>query len=140
MAHQIMYSSESIEPLSEAMIEGILNHARTRNEKHNITGVLFYIEGVFFQVLEGDKDTARQTMERIKSDNRHGSIKVFYEGDTETPIFHNWSMAYLDATPEQLSHWLELKGTTKLENILGELEQTPNCVPDFLLRILKALG
>jgi len=136
----MIYSSKSTKPLSQAMIEDILDDARTRNEKHGVTGILLYVDDVFLQVVEGNNDVVQQTMERIKSDKRHDSIKVIYESDTEGPLFCNWSMAYIDATPEQLSHWLELEGTSTLQAVINELEQSPERVPGLLLRILKTLA
>ncbi len=134
-----MYSSKATAPLSEAEIDEILEDARTRNSRESITGVLVYMDDIFFQLLEGEKDVVHATMKRIEHDTRHDSIKVFYEGDTDQPIFHDWSMAFLYATPEQMSRWAGLPGTTTMDKILEEISDNKTQVPRLLVNILDIL-
>ena len=83
MPHQIMYSSQATEPMTVTGLEAILTDARTGNEARNVTGALVYVDGVFFQILEGDEDVVRKLMKSIASDSRHRSVKVIYEADVD---------------------------------------------------------
>ena len=55
MPHQIMYSSQATKPMTVTGLEEILADARAGNEARNVTGALVYVDGVFFQIIEGDK-------------------------------------------------------------------------------------
>src|SRR6478735_6655344 len=83
MPYQIMYSSQATKPMTITGLEEILEDARTGNQARNVTGVLVYVDGVFFQIIEGDKDIVRKLMANIASDSRHQSVKVFYEAEVE---------------------------------------------------------
>ena len=103
MPYQIMYSSQATKPMTITGLKEILEDARTGNQARNVTGVLVYVDGVFFQILEGDKDIVRNLMASIASDSRHQSVKVFYEAEVDVQAFESWSMAYLSPTAEQMS-------------------------------------
>ena len=55
MTYQIMDSSQASEPMTAVALETILADARTGNAARNVTGALIYVDGVFLQILEGDK-------------------------------------------------------------------------------------
>lgn len=140
MPHQIMYSSQAAEPMTIIGLEQILTDARTGNEARNVTGALVYVDGVFFQILEGDKYVVRNLMANIARDSRHHSVKVFYEADVDVRAFESWSMAYLSPTAEQMSTWAGLPGTATVENLLADVNRDPQRVPRILVNVLKALA
>ena len=53
---KIIYSSEKSENFDPDELHSMLDSFRIRNEKRNITGELLYSQGLFFQVLEGDRE------------------------------------------------------------------------------------
>ena len=59
MPHQIMYSSQATKPMTVTGLEEILADARAGNEARNVTGALVYVDGVFFQIIEGGKAAVR---------------------------------------------------------------------------------
>ena len=120
-------------------LEAILTDARTGNEARNVTGVLVYVDGVFFQIIEGDKDVVHGLMASIASDSRHHSVKIFYEAEVNVRAFESWSMAYLSATAEQMSKWAGLPGTATAEELLTDINRSPHRVPRILVNILNAL-
>jgi hypothetical protein len=140
MPHQIMYSSQATEPMTVTGLEAILTDARTGNEARNVTGVLVYVDGVFFQIIEGDKDVVHSLMASIASDSRHHSVKIFYEAEVNVRAFESWSMAYLSATAEQMSKWAGLPGTATAEELLTDINRSPHRVPRILVNILNALA
>jgi hypothetical protein len=140
MPYQIMYSSQATEPMTVTGLEAILTDARTGNEARNVTGALVYVDGVFFQIIEGDKDVVHNLMASIASDSRHHSVKIFYEAEVDVRAFESWRMAYLRATAEQMSKWAGLPGTATVEELLTDINRGPNRVPRILVSILNALA
>jgi hypothetical protein len=140
MPIQIMYSSQASESMSVAKLEEILADARAGNQARNITGALVYVDKVFFQILEGEKDVVRNLMASIASDSRHKSVKVFYEAEVEARAFESWSMAYLSPTAEEMSTWAGLPATTTVEELLADVNRDPHRVPRLLVNVLEALA
>jgi hypothetical protein len=140
MPYQIMYSSQATEPMTVTGLEEILTDARTGNQARNVTGALVYVDGVFFQIIEGDRDVVRNLMASIASDSRHHSVKVFYEAEVDVRAFQSWSMAYLSPTPEQMSIWAGLPGTATVEELLADVSSDPHRVPRILVSVLNALA
>ena len=140
MPYQIMYSSQATEPMTVTGLEAILTDARTGNEARDVTGALVYVDGVFFQIIEGDKDVVHKLMASIASDSRHHSVKIFYDAEVAARAFESWSMAYLSATAEQMSKWAGLPGTATVEELLTDINRGPHRVPRILVSILNALA
>ena len=138
MLYQIMYSSQATQPMTVAGLEEILVDARTGNDKRNVTGALVYVDGVFFQILEGEETAVRQLMASIGGDTRHRSVKVFYEAPVEARAFDSWRMAYLSTTAEQMSKWAGLSGTATIETLLTDINRDPQRAPKMLVNILNA--
>jgi hypothetical protein len=140
MPYQIMYSSESREPVTAAGLEEILADARAGNEARNITGALVCVDGVFFQILEGDEAVVRKLMASIASDSRHQSVKVFHEAQVDSRAFESWRMAYLAPTAQQMSTWAGLPAATTIGELLADVSRNPDRVPRILVNILTALA
>lgn len=140
MIYQTIYSSRSTGALDLDGIESLLTTIRLRNKQLNITGVLIYLEGVFIQVLEGDKDAVLGVLESIKRDSRHEEVTVFYEADLSGRVFDEWHMAYLDVKPEQLAGWYGLDGSVSMADILLAVNRDKDKVPEYLQHLLKAIA
>lgn len=140
MPYQLIYSSQATAPMSAASLEEILNDARTGNQSRDITGALVYVDGVFLQMIEGEKDAVLALMSGIAHDSRHSSVTVFYEAEVETRAFPSWSMAYLSPTPDEMSAWAGLQGSDTIDNLLAHIHHDTNLVPKFLVSIVEALA
>jgi len=139
MPYQLVYSSQATQPMTATDLEKILADARVGNETRNVTGVLIYVDGVFFQILEGDKDVVVALMKSIRQDSRHSSVKIISENEASERAFGSWTMAYLNATPDQMSIWAGLSGTTTIEAILEGVESHPQGIAQIARGILEAL-
>ncbi len=139
MPYQIMYSSQATKPMTVTDLEVILEDARTGNAARNVTGALVYTDGVFFQIIEGDKDVVHKLMASIARDSRHHSVKVFYEAEVDVRTFESWSMAYVRTTTQQMSKWAGLPGTSTVEELLTNINREPHRAPRILVSILNAL-
>jgi hypothetical protein len=120
-------------------LEKILTDARAGNQARNVTGALVYVDGVFFQILEGDQAIVRNLMANIASDTRHHSVKVFYQAQVDVRAFQSWSMAYLGPTAQEMSTWAGLPATATVEEVLADVNRDPDRVPRTLITALKAL-
>ncbi len=140
MPYQVMYSSQATQPLTIGGLERILTDARTGNEARDVTGALVYVDGVFFQILEGDEEVVRNLMTSIAADTRHHSVTVFHEAEVEARAFESWRMAYLSPTAEEMRTWVGLPGTATIESLLADVNRDPHRVPRILLKALQALA
>jgi hypothetical protein len=140
MPFQLIYSSWAAPDLAMADLERMLAESRIRNRARDITGVLVLVDGVFLQILEGEKNDVLDLMEKIKRDPRHHGVKVYRERETDGRAFASWSMAYLSPCAEEVSKWAELDGTTTIETVLSSLESEPDRLPGMVVNILKAIA
>lgn len=140
MPYQIIYSSQAKAAMGVAELEAILDDARAGNAARQVTGALIYVDGVFLQILEGEASTLRSLMRSIAADTRHAAVKVFHEGEVDARSFGDWHMAFVSATPAQLSAWAGLAGTATVESILADLDRDPQRTPRFVRGLLAALA
>ncbi|WP_018872332.1 BLUF domain-containing protein [Thioalkalivibrio sp. ALJ16] len=86
-------SSQGIEP----EVSRILMQSRQNNPRQGIVGALYYGDGHFFQCLEGEPEAVRDTLERIRRDDRHEEVRILREQPLDAPGFGEWSMKYVPA-------------------------------------------
>ena len=89
-----VYASKATVDFSPADLLDLLKQARAENDKHNITGILLYSRGTFFQVLEGEDKFVHETLERIKLDKRHKDYVLIEEKQIFERSFPYWSMGF----------------------------------------------
>ena len=94
MLYQLSYLSSAINLFSSEQLKELLEQSRKKNSMKNITGALFYNDGNFLQIIEGEKKLILQLFETIKKDERHKDVIVLFEEEIETREFRKWSMAY----------------------------------------------
>ncbi len=140
MPFRLVYSSEAAPNLDMVDFAEMLVESRIRNTARGITGVLIFVEGVFLQILEGEKDNVLNLMDTIERDSRHRGIKVFHEQEMDERAFASWSMAYLSPSAEEVSRWAEFDGTTTIGSVLSSLENEPGRLPGMVVNILKAIA
>lgn len=140
MPYQMMYSSQATRPMTVEGLEEILADARSGNERRNVTGALVHVDGVFFQILEGERDVVHSLMQSILRDTRHGSVKVFFEREVDKRAFQDWRMAYLSASREQMAQWAGLPGAVSVRELLEDVGRDPQRVPAILVNILKSIA
>jgi len=140
MPFQLIYSSWAAPGLTITDLKEMLEESRVRNTAHGITGVLILVDGVFLQILEGEKPDVLQLYENIKRDPRHHGAKLYHQGETKEHAFASWSMAYLTPNDEEVSQWAELEGSTTIDKVLLFLEREPGRLPAMALNILKAIA
>lgn len=88
-------STEAVKFSDEALI-ALLTEARNANTDRNVTGLLLYREGSFYQVLEGSESAVMATFHDIESDPRHKEVRLLFSGETESREFADWQMGFLN--------------------------------------------
>lgn len=140
MLSQIIYSSKATRPMDSALLEQILVDARSGNEARDVTGVLVYVDGVFLQILEGERAVLDELLASIRADTRHDSMKVFHEAEVEERAFSDWRMAYLSPDVTDMSRWAGLEGARSIEDLLADVHRDVQRVPRILVSIVKAIA
>lgn len=99
-----IYCSAAINSFTQEEILTMLEKARINNQRLDITGMLLYENGSFFQVLEGHPDTVTNLLNIIEKDKRHDQIiKIIYE-PIESRDFSEWTMGLAGVTMQDLKN------------------------------------
>ena len=78
MRYAIVYLSSASDELEIAEISKILSFTEESNNNHDITGLLLFSDGNFFQIIEGEKNSMLKLFETIKRDDRHRNIQQIF--------------------------------------------------------------
>jgi Sensors of blue-light using FAD len=89
-----IYASTAESNFNESDIPALLTRARAANAERAITGVLLYIDGGFFQVLEGDAGAIDEVYSRILRDPRHSRITLIIREPIAARNFSEWTMGF----------------------------------------------
>jgi hypothetical protein len=93
LIHRI-YSSRATAPICDADIEALLQTSRRNNLARDITGMLLFIEGSFFQVLEGEEAEVSRVFDTIARDARHDRVTQIISEPIAERSFADWSMGF----------------------------------------------
>ena len=102
----LCYVSTETEHFTQEDLVALLGVARAANTEHDVTGLLLYREGSFYQLLEGKQAAVNHIFEVIQQDPRHKEVRVLFSGETETREFSDWRMGFLNldgVNPEALA-------------------------------------
>ncbi|MDD1780095.1 BLUF domain-containing protein [Enterovibrio sp. ZSDZ35] len=91
---RLIYASSATIEFSESKLMKVLGQARANNENENVSGLLLYAKGNFFQVLEGETQTVDALFSKIEQDERHTSVVVIDRSEIEARAFADWSMGF----------------------------------------------
>ncbi|MAN58452.1 MAG: blue light sensor protein [Flavobacteriaceae bacterium] len=91
MRYAISYVSSAVNDLDDGQVNRILQQTNTHNNNNDITGLLVYSEGNFFQLIEGEKEAVRQLYyNKIEKDPRHKNIIKFLEKEIHEPSYDGY--------------------------------------------------
>jgi hypothetical protein len=112
MLRQLSYLSAATTECDEAALAAILESASKANAERQVTGLLVYADGVFFQILEGPRDCVEAAMQIVRRDPRHHSIRIVHDEAIAARDFEHWHMGYATgdgATLQRLhgASWLD---------------------------------
>lgn len=99
----LAYTSIASHHMSHDELIALLAQSRNNNLHTDITGMLLYMEGCFFQVLEGEADQLERLFDKISKDPRHHDVMKLILEPIEERCFSNWTMGFQHITKEELS-------------------------------------
>jgi hypothetical protein len=88
----VVYRSRAVTALSDFELYELIQAAQARNEREQITGLMLYDEGRFYQWLEGPAGNVAGLMSAIAADHRHTDIEILSDKPTDTRQFGDWTM------------------------------------------------
>ncbi|MGZ4969892.1 MAG: phosphate-starvation-inducible PsiE family protein [Methylobacter sp.] len=108
---RLTYASTAVTDFNSEKLLMLLKTCRINNGMNNITGILLYSHGTFFQVLEGDETAVDTTFDIIKKDERHKDVTVIEKLPITERLFPYWSMGFEKLEDKELS---EIEGLNEL--------------------------
>jgi hypothetical protein len=94
--YRLIYTSRADRTVNAKVVNQIVSQAVTNNRAQGITGVLFFLNHRFYQVLEGDKFFVQQLYLRICRDKRHHSVELLALNPIHRRAFSEWFMGSRD--------------------------------------------
>jgi hypothetical protein len=96
MLVRVLYASRAVGPQTTTVTASILTTAQAYNRKHQITGVLCQGDGLYLQVLEGERSVVNRLYATIISDLRHKDVEMLHLEEITQRRFPDWSMALVN--------------------------------------------
>jgi hypothetical protein len=93
LLHNIVYCSRAAPGVTDADVQAIIATARRYNPAHGVTGLLVYGGDIFFQWLEGPKESIVGLMHKIRHDKRHNTVvELAVNEEVRERMFPTWDM------------------------------------------------
>jgi hypothetical protein len=96
MLSRMIYISTAVGPITTSVTGTILRSAQLHNPANGITGVLCQGQGLYLQVLEGQRSQVDALYARILQDKRHQNIVMRNYEDIQARRYGKWAMAHVD--------------------------------------------
>ena len=96
MLVRILYASRAVGPQTSRVTASILAVAQEHNRRNGITGILCQGQGLYLQVIEGERSAINQLYARIQRDRRHNDVEMLSFAEIADRRFPDWSMAHVD--------------------------------------------
>ena len=72
----------------------LLESARAFNQEHGITGILFYDNQQFGQIIEGERANIMKVWKRIQEDKRHHRIELLEIREITERAYPEWLLRF----------------------------------------------
>ena len=93
-----VYCSRAAEGVDDAEVGRIIEWSQRRNVARDITGVLVFGSGVFFQWVEGPPGQVENLIASLHGDSRHHDIVTLDRGvERRERLYPNWEMELVGA-------------------------------------------
>ena len=94
---ELSYVSKASYEMDALTLLPILKDSLRWNFDNQITGVLYYEDGYFGQIIEGPENFIQETFEKISKDPKHSVKRILEKRKIEDRLFPNWSMQFFGA-------------------------------------------
>ena len=98
----LIYVSVSTNEFSQEALYELFSNASLKNQEHDITGLLLYVEGNFLQVLEGHEQDVLRLYKDIERDPRHTNSRKVLQAPIEERCFGNWGMGFAGVSAQEI--------------------------------------
>jgi hypothetical protein len=98
MLVRLLYASRAAAPVTQQIIESILQQSRTHNPTMGITGILCHGGDVYMQALEGGRDAVNSLYMKIVRDTRHREVVLLHYSEVPERHFAGWTMGQVNLT------------------------------------------
>lgn len=115
MLTQLTYASRAARLLGPTDVKDILAASRRNNAPLGVTGALCLNNGIFLQVLEGERSAVNALYHRILRDERHHQPAVLDIQEIDKRQFSTWSMGLLSSTEENRELFLKYSPTADFD-------------------------
>jgi hypothetical protein len=129
LLYNLVYCSRATSDVSQADVQSIIESAKRWNPVNGITGLLVFGGGIFFQWLEGPRDSVMGLMQILKSDPRHESIVPLTETEeVRERLFPDWDMELVtpndirDVLTDALNEASDPRHSAVLTRLLEQLD------------------
>ena len=105
---RLIYVSKAVDAQTPMLTASILRKAHAWNTPNEVTGVLCQGQGVFLQVLEGERAKLTSLYARIHADPRHKDLELLHCETIASRRYGSWSMAHVnlsDVDPQTKNVW-----------------------------------
>ena len=115
MLVRLMYASRAVPAVDTEELQVILRQSQAGNPPRGITGVLCLSDGIFLQVLEGDRSAVNRLYHRIATDTRHTDVELLMYQEISERRFAGWSMGQVSMARLNPSLLLKYSATATLD-------------------------
>ena len=91
---ELTYLSEAVSDMSFLGLMRLLESARAFNQEHGITGILFYDNQQFGQIIEGERSNIMKVWKRIQEDKRHHRIELLEIREITERTYPEWLLRF----------------------------------------------
>ena len=123
----VSYISKATQDMGVLALMRLTDQAAQLNQKLGLSGVLFYENQHFGQILEGPRAELTKIWEKIQRDPRHHQVRLLNMEEIEERSFPAWSMRF----------FLAKEIIAKMPNLTGVLDGLPEHDVE-LLRLMRA--
>jgi len=95
MLVRALYVSRAVGPQTGTATARILVTAEAHNSVNGISGVLCQGQGLFLQVLEGERERVNRLYAQILQDRRHHDVQLLSFTEITERRYPDWSMAHV---------------------------------------------
>ena len=127
-----VYCSRAADGVDDAAVDRLIERAQRHNAAHDITGVLVFGHGVFFQWIEGPSAEVQPLIARLNGDPRHFDIVALDRSvEKRDRLYPNWEMERVGADDiravlqDALDEAEDARNIAALKRILTHIDAGP---------------
>ena len=114
MLVRCLYASRAAKQIGDNARNAILTQSRKNNPKHGITGMLYFANGVFVQVIEGGRAAVCGLLGTIVRDERNVDVQILMFEEISERKFGGWTMGQVNMASINPALLLKFSETTEL--------------------------